>query len=377
MRSRDRWRRWTFGGRRSATPAGLGCRAGSPRAGARRPRDGQEGPPPGRSGSCSRAAAEPTVVVRAARGALGAAPREVEMSKDTLTITDNRTGKTYELPIEDGTIRAMDLRQIKVDGRRLRADDLRPGVHEHGVVQEPRSRSSTATRASCGTAAIPIEQLAEQSTYLEIAYLLINGELPDAGRSRRVGARHHAPHDRPREHQGAHGRLPLRRASDGHAGLARWRALSTFYPEAKDIHDPRVRRKQIYRLIAKMPTLAAFAYRHRVGLPYVYPGQRPLATPATSSNMMFKMTELEVQAEPRARARARRAVHPPRGPRAELLARARCARRLARSVDPYSAAAGAASRRSTARSTAARTRPCCACSRRSAPRTTSRRSSRT
>ena len=109
------------------------------------------------------------------------------MPTDTLTITDNRTGKQYELPIENGTIKAMDLRQIKIVRRRLWPDDLRSGVHEHGFVQEPhhvhrRRQGHSEYRG------YPIDQLAEKSTYLEVAYLLLNGELPTRVAAERLDA---------------------------------------------------------------------------------------------------------------------------------------------------------------------------------------------
>ena len=161
---------------------------------------------------------------------------DTALMADTLTITDNRTGKQYELPIQDGTIRAMDLRQIKAGAGRLRADDLRPGVHEHRVLPQRASPTSTATRASCVYRGYPIEQLAEHSDYLETAYLILFGELPTDGAARRRGRSEitHA-HDAAREHQEAHGRVPVRRASDGHLPQHRRRALDVLPGRQADL----------------------------------------------------------------------------------------------------------------------------------------------
>ena len=258
------------------------------------------------------------------------------MSENSLTIRDNRTGKTYEFPIENETIRAMDLRQIKVNDGRLRADDLRPGY---------------INTASChlaityidGDAGIlehrgySIEQLCEKSTYLEVAYLLVFGELPTGRSSTRwvYDITHHTfvHEDIKKFMEGfrydAHPMGML---------LATVGALSTFYPDAKKIDDPEERYMAAIRLIAKMPTLAAFSYRHSLGLPYVYPdndlyyaGQLPLDDVQDDRG--------QVRAGPAAREGARRALHPPRRPRAELLDERRCAPSAPLAVDPYSAVA--------------------------------------
>ncbi len=235
---------------------------------------------------------------------------------ETLTITDNRTGKTYELPIQNGTVRAMDLRQIKVVAGRLRDDDLRSGVHEHRRLPE---RDHLYRRRASGILmyrGYPIEQLAEHSDYLETAYLVLFGELPSAGELGTWVAdinRHTLLHENVKQFlQGFR--------YDAHPMgmfLSIVGAMSTFYPDAKNIFDARSRRLQTIRLIATVPSIAAYAYRHSRGLPYVVPDSE-LSFTGNFLNMLFKMTEPQLQAAPGARARARRALHPARRPRAEL-----------------------------------------------------------
>src|SRR5713226_7787595 len=186
---------------------------------------------------------------------------------DTLTVIDNRTGKKYELPVTSGTIRALDLRQIKVD------------EHDFGMMSYDPSFSNTALCHSKityldGDAGIlryrgyPIEQLAEKSTYLEVTYLLLFGELPTAEQYETWVhdiTYHTYIHENMRKrflegfHYDAH---PMGMLMSAVA------ALSTFYPEAKDIADDEVRQKQIVRLIAKMPTMAAACHRFSEGLPF-------------------------------------------------------------------------------------------------------------
>jgi len=217
-------------------------------------------------------------------------------SRDTLTVTDNRTGQTYELPIADGTVRAMDLRQIKAD----------PG--EFGLMAYDPAYTNTASCRSAityidGESGIlqhrgyPIEQLCEHSTYLEVAYLLINGRLPTqtelAGWVDEITI-HTFVHENVKDFmQGFRydaNPMGMLVASVG--------ALSTFYPDANKIHDERVRAIQIIRLLAKMPTLAAFAFRHNMGQPYVYP-DNDLDYAGNFLGMMYKMTELKYQPDPR------------------------------------------------------------------------------
>ena len=215
---------------------------------------------------------------------------------DTLSVTDNRTGKTYELPITDGTVRATDLRQIKVD------------EDEFGMLSyDPAFMNTASCRSSItyidGDAGIlqhrgyPIEHLCEHSTYLEVAYLLINGRLPTqdelTGWVDEITI-HTFVHENVKDFmQGFRydaNPMGMLVASVG--------ALSTFYPDANKIHDERVRAIQIIRLLAKMPTLAAFAFRHNMGQPYVYPDNE-LDYAANFLGMMYKMTELKYEPDPR------------------------------------------------------------------------------
>ena len=217
------------------------------------------------------------------------------MSSETLTITDNRTGKQYDLPIENGTIKAMDLRQIKT------ADD------DFGLMTYDPAFMNTASCKSRITfidgdkgileyRGYPIDQLAEQSTYLEVAYLLLHGELPDETQLRdwTWNITHHTFINESIKkvidgfHYNAHP-MGMFEATLG--------ALSTFYPDAKDIFNVESRRKQIYRLIAKVPTIAAFAFRHRIGMQYSYP-DNDLSYEGNFLNMMFKTTELKYQPNP-------------------------------------------------------------------------------
>jgi citrate synthase len=217
------------------------------------------------------------------------------MSPSTLTITDNRTGRQYEIPIDNGTIRAMDLRQIKV------SDD------DFGLMTYDPAYTNTASCKSRITfidgdkgilryRGYPIDQLAEKSTYLEVAYLILHGELPTESELKDWSwniTQHTFIHENIKKfidgfHYDAH---PMGMF------IATVGALSTFYREAKDIFNPEARRKQIYRLIGKVATIAAFAYRHRMGLPYAYP-DNDLSFPGNFLNMMFKTTELKYKPNP-------------------------------------------------------------------------------
>ncbi len=224
------------------------------------------------------------------------------MGKDTLTITDNRTGRTYELPIVYGTyprygaaIRASDLRQIRVDD-----DDFGLIAYDPAFLNTASTRSAITfidgERGILRCRGYPIEVLAERSTYLEVAYLLLHGELPT--RAELDAWTHEITH-----HTFIH--ESIKKFLDGFHYDAHpmgmlvgtVAALSTFYPEAKQIHDPAVRRKQIVRLIAKMPTIAAFAYRHSRGLPYAYP-DNDLSYTGNFLNMLFKTTEVKYTPHP-------------------------------------------------------------------------------
>jgi citrate synthase len=189
------------------------------------------------------------------------------VAKETLTITDNRTGKSYEIPITHGTVRAMDLRQIKV------LDD------DFGVMSYDPAFTNTASCKSRITfidgdkgilmyRGYPIEQLAEKSNYLETAYLILYGELPTKSEYNQWihDITHHTfIHEKIKKFMDGfrHDAHPMGML------LGTLGALSTFYPDAKDIFNPTSRMIQIHRLIAKMPTLAAFSYRFSRGLPYV------------------------------------------------------------------------------------------------------------
>jgi len=212
------------------------------------------------------------------------------MGKDTLTITDNRTGQKYEVPVADGTIRAADLRQIKVV------------ADEFGMMSYDPAFMNTASCKSRITfidgdkgillyRGYPIEELADKSTYLETAYLILRGELPT--RAQLDEWSWHITH-----HTFIH--ESIKKFLDGFhydahpmgMMISTIAALSTFYPDAKDIFNEQSRRKQTCRLIGKMPTLAAFAYRHSLGMPFVYPDNE-LTYSGNFLNMLFKTTELK------------------------------------------------------------------------------------
>ncbi|HZM70417.1 MAG TPA: citrate synthase [Candidatus Cryosericum sp.] len=216
-------------------------------------------------------------------------------AQETLTVTDHRTGKSYEIPITDGTIRAMDLRQIKT------------GPDDFGLMSYDPAFQNTASCRSAITEidgekgilnyrGYPIEELAEQSTYLETAYLILHGELPS--RKQHDQWDHNITH-----HTMLHENI--KKFIDGFRYdahpmgmlISTVAAMSTFYKEASDITNARSRREQQYRLIAKVPTLAAFAYRHSVGLPFAYP-DNDLSYTGNFLNMLFKMTEVKYRPSP-------------------------------------------------------------------------------
>jgi citrate synthase len=214
----------------------------------------------------------------------------------TLSVTDNRTGRSYEIEINDGTVRSTDFRQIKVSD-----DDFGLMTYDPAYMNTASCRSEiTYLDGEAGVLeyrGYPIEQLAEQSTYLEVAYLLVNGELPTSQQLEEwIGeiTIHTFVHENVKGFmQGfRHDAHPMGMLL-GSVG-----ALSTFYPDANEIHDPFNRHIQTIRLIAKMPTLAAFAYRHNMGMPYVYP-DNDLAYSGNFLSMMYKMTELKYEPDPR------------------------------------------------------------------------------
>ena len=210
------------------------------------------------------------------------------MAKETVTITDNRTGKSYELPIEDGTIRALDLRQIKT------------GPDDFGLMTYDPALTNTASCRSAITfidgdkgilryRGYPIEQLAEKSSFLETAYLIVKGELPD---QEHLDAWAYNIKMHTMLHENCKSFMEGYRYDAHPMGIlvGTVAALSTFYPDAKDTDDIESRRVQARRLIGKMPTIAAYAYRYSLGLPYVQPDNE-LSYTGNLLSMLFKMTE--------------------------------------------------------------------------------------
>jgi citrate synthase len=220
----------------------------------------------------------------------------VATSQDTLSVTDNRTGEQFEIEIKNGTVKAMDFRQMKVD-----EDDFGLMTYDPAFTNTANCRSEiTYIDGEAGILqhrGYPIEQLCEKATYLEVAYLLVNGELPTKDQLEKWThdvTIHTFVHENIKEFlQGfRHDAHPMGML------LSAVGALSTFYPQAKDIKDDNERYWAATRLIAKMPTLAAFAYRHSLGLPYNYP-DNDLSYPENFLSMMFKMTELKYEPDPR------------------------------------------------------------------------------
>jgi len=206
---------------------------------------------------------------RARRPARELSAVEPDVAKDTLTVTDNRTGKRYELPIADGTIRATDLRQIRTSD-----DDFGLMTYDPAFMNTAACRSAITyidgDRGILRYRGYPIEQLAEQASFLEVAWLLMEGELPTQAQLDRWK-------DEIRYHTYVHTNVTKFLEGfryDAHPMgmlLGTVGAMSTFYPDAKDVHNPENRRLQRVRLVAKLPTIAAFAFRHSRGLPFVFP----------------------------------------------------------------------------------------------------------
>ncbi len=215
--------------------------------------------------------------------------------KNTLTITDNRTGKQYDIPIENETIRAMDLRQIKV-----RDDDFGLMTYDPAFMNTAACKSTITyidgDKGILRYRGYPIEQLAEKSNFLETAYLLIYGELPSKSENEEWTNNvmmHTLIHENVKKfvdgfHYDAHPMGML---------ISTVAALSTFYTDAKNINNPESRKLQIYRLVGKMPTLAAFAFRHSVGRRYVYPDNE-MSYAGNFLSMLFRMTELKYKVNP-------------------------------------------------------------------------------
>ena len=215
---------------------------------------------------------------------------------DTLTITDNRTGKQYEVPITDGTIRAIDLRQIKT----TTADDAGLATYDPAFMNTSACRSRITfidgDKGILEYRGYPIEQLAEHSTYLETAYLILFGELPTDAQLKewiKQITLHTMVHENIKK-------LMEGFQYDAHPMgvlISTIAAFSTFYPDAKAIFDEQSRKKQIHRLIAKVPSIAAYAFRHSIGRPYVYP-DNDLSFTGNFLNMLFRMTELKYHVNP-------------------------------------------------------------------------------
>lgn len=257
---------------------------------------------------------------------------------DTLKITDTRTGKEYEIPITHGTIKAMDLRQIKVN-----ADDFGLMSYDPAFMNTASCKSRITfidgEKGILRYRGYPIEQLAENCSYLEVAYLILYGELPTK-----------AQLDEWTEHIRLHTFLHenVKRLMEGFRYdahpmgifVSTLAALSTFYPEAKQVLDPEIRRKQVWRLIGKVPTIAAFAYRHSLGMPYVYP-DNDLSYTENFLSMMFKVAEMKYKPNPTL-ARALEVLFILHADH-EQNCSANAMRSIGSSqVDPYCAAAGAA-----------------------------------
>jgi citrate synthase len=214
---------------------------------------------------------------------------------DTLSVKDNRTGKEYTLPITNGNLRAMDLRQIKV-----KPDEFGMMSYDPAYMNTACGQSKVSfldgERGILRYRGYPIEELAENCTFLEVAYLLINGELPNETELREWVAQvnhHRLVHENVKKimegfHYDAH---PMGMLTSTVA------ALSTFYPDAKNIKDSDSRMLQVVRLLAKMPTIAAYAYRHSQGLPYAYPDNE-LSYTENFMHMLWKRTEPRYSSNP-------------------------------------------------------------------------------
>lgn len=217
------------------------------------------------------------------------------MRLDTLTITDNRTGKHYEIPIENGTIKAMDLRQIKTDGEDFGLMTYDPAFMNTASCKS-RITFIDGDKGILRYRGCPIEDLAERCSYLEVAYLVIHGELPTKTQLDEWTTNittHTFVHENIKKfmdgfHYDAH---PMGMF------VSTLAALSTFYPKAKHIADPNERQLTIFRLLGKAPTLAAFAYRHSIGMPYILPDDE-LTYTENFLSMMYKIAEPKYKPNP-------------------------------------------------------------------------------
>jgi citrate synthase len=215
------------------------------------------------------------------------------MENEVLSIVDKRTDKAYEIPINKGTIRAMDLRKIKTG-----PDDFGLMTYDPAFMNTASCQSSITfidgDKGILRYRGYPIDQLAEKCSFLEVAYLVLNGELPTAAELKDfvTNITHHTM-----LHETTKTFLEGFRYDAHPMGMfiSTVAALSTVYPEARNVHDPEVRKLQIYRLIGKVPTIAAYTYRHSLGYPYVYP-DNDLSYPENFMNMLWKMAEPKYQA---------------------------------------------------------------------------------
>jgi citrate synthase len=221
-------------------------------------------------------------------------PQDIAV-QDHLIVIDSRTGTEYPIPIVNETIKAMDFRQIKINKEDFGLMTYDPAFMNTASCQS-KITFIDGDKGILRYRGYPIEQLAEKSNYLEVAYLLIHGELPTHKQLEEwnFNITHHTIlHENTKKfmegfHHDAHPMGML---------VSTIAALSTFYPDAKNIFDEKTRLLQIYRLIGKMPTIGAYGYRHRLGLPYVYPDNEMSYT-GNFLNMMYKMTELKYQPNP-------------------------------------------------------------------------------
>jgi citrate synthase len=217
------------------------------------------------------------------------------MSEKTLTITDNRTDKAYTLPIENGTVRAMDFRQIKTD-----ADDFGLMTYDPALMNTASTKSAITfidgDKGILEYRGYPIEQLAETRSFLQVAYLIPFGELPN---DEQLAAWTYDITHHTFVHENIKTLMQAFRYDAHPMGMfiSTVAALSTFYPEANKVDDAEVRLAQIKRLIAKVPTIAAYTYRHDRGLRYVYP-DNDLSYTGNFLSMMFKMTETKYRPNP-------------------------------------------------------------------------------
>src|SRR2546425_4129008 len=214
---------------------------------------------------------------------------------DTLTVTDNRTGKTYELPVKDGAIRAMDLKQIKTG-----PDDFGLMTYDPAFMNTASCRSAITyidgDKGILRYRGYPIEVLAERCTFLEVAYLLFFGELPT---EKELKSWVHSITHHTMLHETTKKFMEGFRYSSHPMSMfvSTIAALSSVYPDAKNIHDPANRMHQIVRLIGKVPSIAAMSYRHNVGFPYVYP-DNDLSYTENFMNMLWRMVEPKYVANP-------------------------------------------------------------------------------